>query len=175
MEIMLDTLNEILGKRADKELSDRIKEILTEEEDVRGAYDLIINNYGPDKNIASVHLELPDVMTVEEVDQLARRVEARVYKETGVALTGIGVYSYNTKDKKASEIREAISRKVMSHNWALQMHGFHCDTAEKKIRFDVVFSFDIETKEGLPILYSEVCEMYPDYQVIITPDLDLTD
>ena len=175
LEMMSETLNEILGKRADKELTDRIKEILNEEEEVRGAYDLIINNYGPDTNYASVHLELPDVMTVDQVDLITRRVQAKVYKETGVILTGVGVYSYNTKDDEASRIRNAVLKKVMSHEWALQLHGFYADTVNKTVRFDVVMSFDVDSKEAIQELYQEVQELLPDYTLTIVPDLDLTD
>ena len=63
IEMMIETLNQILGERADKETTDQIKQLLTEEPVVRGAYDLIMYNYGPDKDLASVHLELPDTMT----------------------------------------------------------------------------------------------------------------
>ena len=102
VEMMIETLNDILGKRADAETTKKIKELLVSEPEVRGAYDLIINNYGPNKNYASVHLELPDTMTVDEVDVLIRREQLKVFKETGVILTGIGVYSYNTKNDEAA-------------------------------------------------------------------------
>ena len=79
LEMMSETVNEILGQRPDKETTAEIKRLLADEPEVRGAYDLILYNYGPDKNLASVHLELPDSMTVEEVDRLTRRLERRVY------------------------------------------------------------------------------------------------
>lgn len=72
IEMMIETLNEILGVRADKEKTDRIKELLSDEPEVRGAYDLIMYNYGPDKDFASVHLELPDTLTAKEIDKLTR-------------------------------------------------------------------------------------------------------
>ena len=93
VEMMRETVNEILGQRADKETTSKIKRLLAEEPEVRGAYDLILYNYGPDRNFASAHLELPDTMTVEEVDRLTRRVEKKVYGETGVILAGVGVLS----------------------------------------------------------------------------------
>ena len=104
IEMMMDTLNDILGKRADAETTKQIKQLLVQEPEVRGAYDLIIHNYGPNKNLASVHLELPDNMTVEQVDTLTRKLQAKVYRETGVILVGVGVYSYNTKDDEASKL-----------------------------------------------------------------------
>ena len=119
-----ETLDDILGHREDAETSLKIKRLLTEEPEVRGAYDLILYNNGPNKDYGSVHLELPDTMTVDQVDVLTRRVEAKVYRETGVILTGVGVYSYNTTDEQAAQIRNAVQEAVLSHDWALQMHGF---------------------------------------------------
>jgi cation diffusion facilitator family transporter len=170
-----ETLDDILGHREDAETSLKIKRLLTEEPEVRGAYDLILYNYGPNKNYGSVHLELPDTMTVDQVDVLTRRVEAKVYRETGVILTGVGVYSYNTTDEQAAQIRNAVQETVLSHDWALQMHGFYVDTEKKTMRFDVVLSFDVERKEALETLQREVRALYPDYNAMIVPDVDVTD
>ncbi len=175
IEMLLDTLNDILGRRADPEVTRQIKSILNGEPEVRGAYDLILNNYGPGKDYGSVHLELPDSMSVEEVDRLTRRVQAKVYVETGVILTGIGVYSYNTKDDEAARIRNNILEIVMSHDFSLQLHGFYVDIEKKDIRFDVVMSFDIDPHEGVSILLKEVQEAYPDYHVMIQHDVDVSD
>lgn len=175
IEMMKETLDDIIGHRADAEMTKKIKQLLTEEPEVRGAYDLLMDDYGPGRNYATVHLELPDTMTVEEVDVLTRKVQLKVYKETGVVLTGVGVYSYNTQDTKAAEIRNTVFETVMSHDWALQVHGFFADTEAKTLRFDVVMSFDIDPKEGLRTVIKEVQELYPDYHVTVTPDVDISD
>lgn len=175
IEMMVETLDEILGKRADAETTKKIKETICKSEPVMGAYDLLISNYGPNRNYASVHIELPDTMTVDEVDVLTREIEKNVYMETGVILTGVGVYSYNTKNDEATRIRNRISEIVMANEWALQMHGFYVDTEKKTMRFDVVLSFDITQKEGIEILQKAVATEFPDYNCLIIPDLDITD
>lgn len=175
VEMMIDTLNDILGKRADPETTVRIKRLLSEEPEVRGAYDLFLNNYGPDKNYGSVHLELPDTMTVDEVDVLTRRVQEKIYAETGVILTGVGVYSYNTGDNEAAEIRNRVMETVMSHDWALQLHGFFVDMENKEMRFDVVMSFEIDRQEGVEVLTEEIRKLYPDFHVSIVSDVDISD
>lgn len=175
IEMMLETLDDILGKRSDAEITKKIKEILEAEPEVRGAYDLILNNYGPGKNYASVHLELPDIMTVEDVDILTRRLQSKVLKQTGTILVGVGVYSFNTKNGEESKIRNHIMDLVMSHEWALQLHGFYADIEAKEIRFDVVMSFDIDYDEGINILKSDIEPFYPDYSVYISPDIDISD
>ena len=140
-----------------------------------GVYDITLFNYGPNKNYGSLHIELPDTLNVDDVDRITRRIQVDVFKKTGVILTGIGVYSFNTSDDQAAQIRNAIQKKVMSHEWALQFHGFYADTKEKTIRFDVVISFDIDHKEATNILYGEICSMYPDYNIMIVPDVDIID
>ena len=174
IEMMMETLDEILGQRADRETTHQIKKLLVEEPEVRGAFDLILHNYGPDKNLASVHLELPDTMTVREVDRLTRKAEAKVLRETGVILTGVGVYSYNTGDDEAAKIQNNVRKIVMSHDWAVQFHGFYVDVEKKEMTFDVVMSFEITPKEALEILYREVREAYPDYRIVIAPDVDVS-
>ena len=174
VEMMMETLDQILGERAEKEITDKIIAIMKEEKDVRGAYDLVLHNYGPDKHLGSVHIELPDHMTVREVDRLTRKLEARVYRETGVIMTGVGLYSYNTGDSEAAKIQNDVQERVLAHDWALQLHGFYVDTETKEMTFDVVMSFDIRPREGLKILYEEMCKVYPDYKIVIAPDVDVS-
>lgn len=175
IEMMVETLNDIIGKREDAETTRELKRIICEEEQVMGAYDVTLFNYGPDRNYASVHIELPDTMTVDEVDRITRRIQLDVVQKTGIILTGIGVYSYNTSDDEAARMRNAIQKAVLSHDWALQMHGFYADTAAKTIRFDTVLSFDVDRREALETLYSEIQAMYPDYCLQIVPDVDVSD
>lgn len=175
LNMLKDTLNDILGQRVDPAVSRGIKQILKEEPEVYGVYDLMINNYGPNKNYASVHIELPDTMDVEAVDRLTRRIEEKVYHQTGVILTGVGVYSYNTQGGEAAQMRNHIQNMVLAHDWALQIHGFYADIATKNVRFDVVLNFDISPQKAVEILRQEVQTAYPAYQVQIVPDVDISD
>ncbi|MBQ9418859.1 MAG: cation transporter [Synergistaceae bacterium] len=173
VEMMRETLNDLIGHRTDSEISTKIKAILREEPDVQGAYDLVLFDYGPNKSYGAVHIELPDVMTVDEVDVLTRRLQTRVYKETGVILAGISVYSYNTKNELAAKIRDEIQKTVLAHEWALQVHGFYLEG--KTIRFDVVLSFNVAQRKALKILFDELQQRYSDYTFQILPDVDITD
>ena len=175
IEMMIETVNDMIGRRADPEESAKIKELLGEEPEVLGAYDLTLYNYGPARTYASVHLELPDTMTVDEVDRLSRRVQTKIFRETGVILTGIGVYSFNTADDEAAAIREAVRSTVMAHEWALQMHGFYADTQTKTMRFDVVVAFNTDRAQAHETMLREVQELYPDWTVQIVPDSDVSD
>ena len=175
IEMMIETLNDIIGKREDAETVRELRRIICEEESVLGAYDVTLFNYGPDKNYGSVHVELPDTLTVDDVDRITRRIQADVFRQTGVILTGIGVYSYNTSDDEAARMRNTVQKTVLAHDWALQMHGFYADTEKKTLRFDVVVSFDVSRKEALETLCGEISALYPAYELLIVPDADVAD
>jgi len=175
IEMMIETLNDIIGKRDDAEATKELKEIICSQDGVLGAYDVTLFNYGPNRNYGSVHIELPDTLSVDDVDRITRKIQTDVFHKTGVILTGIGVYSYNTSDDEAAGMRNTVQKTVMAHDWALQMHGFYADTEKKTIRFDVVVSFDIDRNEAMGTLHREISALYPEYDVLIVPDADVTD
>lgn len=173
--MLKETISDILGRRAEKELTVTIKRIVSSFKEVRGAFDLFVYNFGPSKNYASIHVEVPDTMTIDDFDVLTRKIEQEVYHKTGVILTGIGAYSYNTKDDEISAIRNKVQEIVFSHDFALQLHGFYLDKKAKDMRFDVVMSFDVEPGDGAKILTTELKNVYPDYNIEITPDIDISE
>ncbi|MBR1771600.1 MAG: cation transporter [Lachnospiraceae bacterium] len=174
IEMMIDTLDEILGKRTDAEFAAAIKKTICEDPEVHGAFDLYLYNYGPDQNYGSVHVEVDDTMTASEIDAMQRRIQVNVYVKHGVILTGIGLYSINTKDDVAGEMRKKVMETVMAHAYSMQFHVFYADTAQKKMSFDVVLSFDCDRSEAIGEITREVQALYPDYAVFAQPDIDIT-
>ncbi|MGX8715014.1 MAG: cation diffusion facilitator family transporter, partial [Lachnospiraceae bacterium] len=154
IEMLTDTLSKILGERADADLAKAIKDEVLSFPDVRGAYDLILHNYGPDTYNGSIHIEVPDTYTAEELDELIRTITLKVYKEHHVILTAIGVYSYNTKDDESSRIEQDIRSIVFGNDHVLQMHGFYLNETKKTIRFDVVIEFEAGDRREL---YKKIC------------------
>ena len=175
IEMMLETINDILGRRVESDLSKQIKEIVTSVEGVLGAYDLLVNNYGPNKDYASIHIEVADTLTASEIDEIMRNVQAKVYQETNIVLSGISIYSTNTKDPDIIKIKEKIKNIAFSHEGVLEFHGFYINKEEKDIRFDIVMSFTIDHKETVNLICNEIKELYPDYSIYIVPDVDLSD
>ena len=86
--MLKETLNDILGQRPDAQIVKEVKQIILQEKQVHGVYDLLINNYGPNKNYASVHIELDDTLSVAQVDELTSEIENKVFLNTGIILTG---------------------------------------------------------------------------------------
>ena len=143
---------------------------------VRGVYDLVLNNYGPDTFNGSLHVEVPDTCNAAELDELLRAITIKVLKEHHVFLTAIGIYSYNTKHDQAYEIEEQIRDMLKHYPEILQMHGFYVNMERKTIRFDAVISFDAKDRNAVYREVSQkVSEMFPDYGIQIAMDTDFSE
>lgn len=176
IDMLRDTFSQILGERADPELSRALKRTINSYDGVNGTYDLILHNYGPDTLLASVHIEIPDTWTAHQIDELTRAIQRKIYQEYGVVMTAIGIYSMNTHDDQAAEVETNITRIVMSHDSVLQMHGFYFDQGDRRISFDVVIDFACEDrKREYDKIVQEVHEAYPDYELVIAMDADTSD
>ena len=171
-EMLRESLDEILGKRADIRTIRAIKATIRQEPQVIDAYDMILHSYGPDLMIGSVHVEIPDTMTMNELDTLERRITDRVYRKYGVLMGAVGIYPVNTSDAEAMEIRDAVYDICGRHPEVLQVHGFYLDKENKQIRFDVIADFESDRKATAQEIHDEVTKKYPDYQVLIQNDTD---
>ena len=174
--MLSETISKILGERADAELAREIKDTVNSYPEVKGVYDMVMHNYGPDAYNGSLHIEVPDTLSADDLDKLIRKVTLDVFHKHDVLLTAIGVYSFNTKDPDARTAREKVSRIVTSNPYVLQIHGFYIDKVEKTIRFDIVVSFDAKDRKQV---YKEVCEQvqkeYPDYTLQVAMDTDFSE
>lgn len=176
VEMLQESLSEILGERADPELTKAIKRTIAEFPGVHGAYDLVLHNYGPNTMIGSVHIEVDDVMTADQLDVLERDITQAIIEQYHVILAGIGIYSHNTHDDLASQILGDARRVAMSYEYVLQLHGFYIDAAAKVIRFDVIVDYAAPDAEAIHAdIIRQVKALYPDYDVQVTLDVDISD
>ena len=176
LELVKESVDNMLGSRVETSLSKKIKKEVNKEEEVKGAFDLMLDNYGPDKYLGSIHIEVDDTLTVADIDKLSRRISKNVLEKYGVILHTIGVYSVNTKDKDVIEARKKVNEIVFANKSILQLHGFYLDKEDKTISFDIIIDFNEKEKEELyKKIYDEVKEKYPDYKINITLDVDTSD
>lgn len=176
IEMLKNTISQILGERNDVELSKAIRNTVVSFPDVQGAYDLVLNNYGPDTWNGSIHIEVPDTYTANQLDLLIRNIQLEVYREHHVILTAVGVYSVNTKDEDIIEARNKVGKIVFSHPHVKQLHGFYLVKEEKTMRFDIVVSFDAADRKALyEEVVSDVQKAFPDYTLQVAMDMDFSE
>ena len=175
-DILRDTTSEILGERIDAETARNIRDCISEFPDVHGVYDLVIHNYGPNTLVGSAHIEIPDTMTADEIDKLMRRITDKVYSTYGIAMTGLSIYSMNTKDEEAVLMRDEITKMALAEDYVLQLHGFYVNKKDRTIRFDLVIDFDAPDKgEICRRIRDDVSAMHPEYDIYVNPDYDIAD
>ena len=176
IEMLQDTISKILGEQNDPELAREIKHTVTSFPDVQGAYDLVLNNYGPDAWNGSIHIEVPDTYTADQLDLLIRKIQMAVYKKHRVALTAIGVYSVNTRDAEVIEMKRRVREIVFAHPDVKQIHGFYLVKEEKAMRFDIVVSLAAKDRRAVyKEAAADVQKEFPDYALHVAMDTDFAE
>ena len=170
-EMQLNTISEILGQRVDADVVRAVCRTVESFDEVYGVYDMIFHDYGPNRVNGSLHVEVDDAMTAREISDLLRRIAVKVYQEHQVQLTAIGIYSMNTKDRKAMRLREEITKIAMAHNHVLQLHGF--SLKENVVQFDIIVDFEADDPEKIrDEITAEVSAAYPELTVQAFCDAD---
>lgn len=175
-EMISETISQILGERVERQLSHDVKRAVVSFDEVLGAYDLSLHNYGPDRYVGSIHIEVDEDMGMARLDQLQREIFYKVQKETGVGLEGIGIYCKNKKDSNADKLRKELSNFVKTFDYVKPIHGFYYDEEKQFVNFDVVISFDAPDRKKLfADIKSALSEKYPQYTFNLNLDIDLSD
>ena len=174
VEILKQTVNSMLGERADKELTTKIKRKILSFEEVQGVYDLNMHNYGPTKIVASVHIQVRNDMTAEEIHILTREIEYAIFIEFGIALT-IGIYAANDKGE-FGELKNFLAEILKEYTSVKQMHGFYVDKAKNNVYFDLIIEFGEKDKDRIQQeIIEKLKEKYSEYNYNIILDSDITD
>ncbi|MBQ7074214.1 hypothetical protein IJM86_04025 [bacterium] len=93
-EILQDTIKEIMGTRADFTLTQSLKKAISKYPEIQGVYDLTVHNYGPNKMIATAHIQIPDEMLAKDLHMLTKKIQTEIFTQYGIVLT-LGIYAAN--------------------------------------------------------------------------------
>lgn len=174
IEMLQETVNSMIGSRIDSELSQKIKEKVESFDEVHGAYDLTLHNYGPEEVMGSVHIEIDDSLTAREIHALTNKIRSLIYEEFGMVLT-VGIYATNNSDEKYAEIRSYLENLLKNYDEVLEMHGFYVYDDKKIITFDLIVDFDANREQIKDEILEKLNEKYGEYQFIIIDDYDISD
>ena len=175
IEMLRETISQLLGQRVSAETAAKVKKSIMADPQVKGVYDLIFHDYGPDRLNCSAHIEVDDTLTAEEIDLIQRNATMKLFREQNIILTALSVYSVNTKDEKIRSLREEVYKLVMSVDHVIQVHGFYIHKDTNVMQFDVIVDFDAEDRMKV---YNEVVGLvknkYPEYELVCTLDTDFS-
>ncbi len=173
-----ETINIILGTPPEKHIIDSIKDIILSYEQFVGIHDLIVHSYGPGRQFASVHVEVPQDIDIvkchEQIDLCEKVINEKLDIELVIHMDPIDVNNEVVNHAKAEMIRGI---KIIDEN--LTLHDFRmtpeCDTRTNLI-FDVVIPSSCKLKESE--LNLKICEIArlinPTYCCVITFDRNFT-
>lgn len=177
IELLQGSIKEIIGMRPDAALSTLIYDIVKEDPDAEGVYDLIIHNYGPDRFVGSFHTEVLDTTSAIEIDTMTRRLSTEIYKQTSgkIIIAAIGIYARNTTDNRIVKMRTEVTEMALAHEGVLQVHGFIADIENQFMAFETVIEFGYDGKQIVHDIIHEVEAAYPDMNVSVLLDRDTSD
>ena len=171
VEMLSDTANSIIGTRADKELTDRIKQRIAASPKVLGVYDLTLHNYGPTNTIGSVHVELPADMTAREIHPVTRAISMDIFRTFGIIMT-VGIYSSCQDDPVSEKIRTALEEEVKTRKEVLELHAFNTDVQAKAVNFDLVIDFKADQEKVRDEIISAMKKLFPEFDFFAVLDSD---
>ena len=172
IDVLRSSFSSIIGERHDPEETKSILADISSVPGVKGAYDLIIHSYGPNKYVGSVHIGVDGGLSAKEIQIIERNIAALMASKYNMFMT-VGIYADNVDGKLSNEIRSKIQEFMKNNANILQMHGFFVDEVQKFCNFDLVFSFnEQEPEKRIDEIRNILEEIYPDMTFYIQLDRD---
>ena len=173
-----DTINQILGEPPEKSLIDDIENTILSFKEFVGIHDLIVHNYGPGRQFASVHVEVPQDIDIVKCHEQIDLCEKLVGEKLDINLV-IHMDPIDVNDESVLATKRNIAEGLKIIDSGLTLHDFRMtpqsDTRTNLI-FDVVMPSDL--KMGEKELEQKIIAMArlinPTFCPVITFDKDFT-
>ena len=173
ISVLKEGVSKIIGERSDSKLNSEIITEVNKVSGVHGVYDLILNNYGNDKFIGSLHVEVDDEMKAKDIQLLEREIAYLCYEKFNTIMT-VGIYA-RSNDIKDKEIRDEINKIIKKYPEIIQTHGFYVDDKRKIISLDIIISFEKKDAENTySSVKKQIKELYPEYDIHLVLDNDFS-
>lgn len=169
-----ETLNPLLGQPPAREFVEKIDEIVMSHPEVCGMHDLIVHDYGPGRQMISLHAEVPAEGNILELHDVIDNIETELRRELGCEAT-IHMDPIVTSDEHVSETKSAMVSLIKSIDEELSIHDFRMVTGEShtNLIFDVLapFNFRLTDEELLTEILQDVQEHFGEnYYVVAKVD-----
>ena len=173
-----DTLDEILGGPPEEQLIKDINDTVLSFDEFYGIHDLIVHNYGPGRQFASVHVEVradADIVACHEKIDLCEKL---VSEKLGINLV-IHMDPIDTNDESVAAARDIMIGIIKEIDEKLTLHDFRMTPAgdtRTNLIFDVVMPSHLKLSENElgDIICQKAHERDKTYVCVITFDRDFT-
>lgn len=150
--IARDTLEPLIGEAVSPEDYRRVKNFVEKYDGIEGSHDLIIHSYGPGRNMASIHAEVPNDVPIDESHEIIDRIERDAMEEMGIFLV-IHMDPIETKNQVVLETRKCTEAVVAEVDSEISIHDFRMVHGKEQINliFDVVVPWDYSETRRMEI------------------------
>ena len=170
IEMLASPVNELLGAKVSPELVKEIRQEVMGFDGVRGVYDIILHNYGPEVMIGSLHIGVPDTLSAHDIHGLTRSITNTLFANHGIIMT-VGIYSVATGENLRAELQSKVMKTLAAHKELVQVHGFYYSEKDQMLSVDVVPDISCHDEDALcRKLTEEIQSLVPDLQVVIVID-----
>lgn len=154
VNIAKDTLEPLIGEAADPNLCKQIVELVEVYEGVVGTHDLIVHNYGPNRSMASIHVEVPRDVDIEVAHEVIDQIEREVSKKLDIFLV-IHMDPVEIRDQRLLHVKKQIECVLNKIDASVSFHDFRMVNGGKKINliFDIVVPHGYSEEQIQMILY----------------------
>lgn len=170
--LVKDALDPLLGKAPSSELVEEIRLKILSYGGILGTHDLMIHDYGPGRQFASVHVEVPAEMSLVECHELIDNIE-RDFLRSGLNML-VHPDPIVSGNSEAGQLIEELNKIVGEIDERISVHDVRvvrCPDVEKVI-FDCVLPQDSSLNEAE--LTEEITRFLrvkrPDCRCVITYD-----
>lgn len=154
-----ETLNPLLGQPPEEEFVQQINQIVMAHEEVCGIHDLIVHDYGPGRQMISLHAEVPAEGDILEVHDIIDNIENELRAKLGCDAT-IHMDPVVTSDEHISEMKAAVVSIIRGIDEVINIHDFRVVTGptHTNLIFDVLvpYKFYISDEELTAMIEREV-------------------
>ena len=173
-----ETLDEILGKPPEKELIETIESTIMSFKYFVGIHDLIVHNYGPGRQFASVHVEVPQDIDIVKCHEQIDLCEKLVREQLDLQLV-IHMDPIDCNNETVNITREKMANAIKVIDQGLTLHDFRMTPLSDKrtnLIFDVVVPSRVKLseKELEERIVSLAKLINPIFECVITFDNDFS-
>ncbi|MBQ8617924.1 MAG: cation transporter [Clostridia bacterium] len=169
--LVRDTIDPMLGTAPTSEQVEAIRQKLESYPGVLGTHDLMVHDYGPGRQFASVHLEMDAKADPLDSHDLIDNIERDFLREQNLHLV-IHYDPVTMDDPRVALMRTKIMEIVRGMHDHMTIHDLRIvpGNTHTNIVFDCVVPYDcrIPGKEIRERICQEVCAQYPNYYCVIT-------
>ena len=173
-----ETLSPLLGQAPDPELVQRIRDIVAEHDTVVGIHDLVVHDYGPGRQMVSLHAEVPasgDILELHDViDNIERELHEKLHVQAVIHMDPIG-----TDDSEVDALRRQVAELARQVEPRMTVHDLRVvrGTTHTNLVFDAVLPLDaaITPAEAARRIREKVSELDGDYYAVVTVEHSFTE